>query len=208
MWIEKLTCLKIILHIVSNGKTYLPSRPCGNLLHKPFETDQLLKHTESQWNFKIGECCGLQVLRLLVGQGWNIASRTIFMCFFSAVFLPHLDIALCTIVKCTHSACYITKSDMKRMNNCFLKCEIHLCHIMFYGQALAHVHPGHGSAQSFNWTNFFARIPQFLVDCFPPHPDSSRCSNGPSDWVHHHHLHTSKPHHHSLCQLKWSPTGN
>ena len=46
------------------------------------------------------------------------------MCFFRAVFLPHLDIALCTIVKCTHPACYIIKSDMKCMNNCFIRCKI------------------------------------------------------------------------------------
>ena len=68
--IEKLARLKIILHIVPNGKTCLPSRPCGNLLHKPFETDQLLKHTERTSEIsKLGNVVGCRSLGCWLDRG-------------------------------------------------------------------------------------------------------------------------------------------
>ena len=100
-----------------------------------------------------------QVLRLFPLTGaWNIASRTIFMCFFNTAFMT-----------CTFTALHSQCSSLMR---CVCTNE----------------HLGWGRpSQSFRVTNFFAGIPQFLVHCFRPSPDSSRCSNGRSDCVHHHH---------------------
>ena len=103
-----------------------------------------------------------QVLRLFPLTGaWNIASRTIFMCFFNTAFMT----CTFTAVQCTFLM--------------FFTYEMCVC---------TNEHLGWGRpSQSFRVTNFFAGIPQFLVHCFRPSPDSSRCSNGRSDCVHHHH---------------------
>ena len=139
------------------------------------------------------------------------------MCFFNAVFLLHLDISPPAQLSSVHTFSSSHKHEKHEVHEQLnIACShLRLFHqmrnIIFFGQALAHVHRGRRLPNLSAGPIFLQEFLSFLSTVFSLHPDSSRCSNGPSDCVHHHHLNTHIiviHYMHFSASSKWSPKGN